>query len=156
MLTDGIEQILFCAPCAARSLPLLRRLGGGLRAVPSPPPPSSHRLGIPPRPGFGGAPALHPACSAPKRPRRIRCVLRPAFPSWQHRRGCPALPEQLLREGEQPQTVNYSSAPLRTHTHPGAVEILCVYTHTHKGTWRLGVWRHGGVRPCLSLAVALS
>lgn len=56
-------------------------------------------------------------------------MLRAVFPSWQHRRACPVLPEQLLREGDRPQTINYSVAPL--HTPTGAVEILCTYTHAH-------------------------
>ena len=120
MLTDGIEQILFCAPCAARSLSH-NELAFAFAPCMGPPLPWHS-----PRPSFSTAPAVHPTCSAPRWPAGFS-VLRAVCPSWQHHRGCPALSEQWLREGKWPQTINYSLAPL--HTHTNAVEI-CAHTHT--------------------------
>lgn len=132
--------------CSARcSLPLLRRLSVRLRTLPKPTP----TLAFPPT----LASAMSWSCTEII----TRVIIRvpgAVFRSWHHYSGCPALPEQLLCESKRPQTVNYSAAPV--HTHTGAVETLCMYTHTHPVA-RSTVTQP--VQPCcprLSLAVPLS
>lgn len=119
------------APC---SLPLLRRC-------------SVHRHTLPkPTPTLAFPSTLVSAMSWSCTKIITRVIIRvpgAVFCSWQHHSGCPALPEQLLQEGEQPQTINYSAAPV--HTHTGAVETLCMYTHTVAGS--MVTW---AVQPLLS------
>lgn len=124
MLTDGIEQILFFAPRAARCLHC-HCLWSAPTPCPGPPgtvPPPQPYLAI--SPGLGAAPASHEEHPALHGPAGLG-IFGVLFPFWHRCRGCAALPEQLPHEGGRPQTVNCSAA--RSHTRAGATAALHVY-----------------------------
>lgn len=130
MLTDGIEQILFCMPCSARSLSR-DVLALAFALCPGPPVP---------RPPHTLASAAHQPVS------NLLCtkvatgfrVLGTVFSSWQHYRGCLVLPLQLLHEGKYPQTINYRAAPF-AHKHWCHGNLV----HIQRQACVCDSWEHG-------------
>lgn len=126
--TDLVLRAVRC------SLPLSWYLGTCLCSVPRSPPL--------PRPPHPLPPAVHQPVSNLLWTKVATglSVLGTVFPSWQHYRGCLVLPEQLLREGKCPQTVNCRTAPF-AHKHQCHGNF--VHIQGQACAWQSGAWERG-------------